>query len=51
MVEYITISEFAKRANVSRQSIYKKIDKCLQNKVNKAFGEDLYHEKKQKFVI
>lgn len=31
MAEYITISEFAKRANVSRQAIYKKLDKGLKN--------------------
>lgn len=31
MSEYITISEFAKRANVSRQAIYKKLDKGLKN--------------------
>ena len=31
MSEYITISEFAKRANVSRQAIYKKLNKGLKN--------------------
>lgn len=30
MPEYITISEFAKRAGVTRQSVYKRLDKELQ---------------------
>lgn len=31
MAEYITISEFAKRVNLSRQAVYKRIDKDLKS--------------------
>lgn len=30
MAEYITISEFAKMANISRQAVYKRLDKDLK---------------------